>query len=289
MSTTDSGPAQSERPERFTAEVPEGPIVAWRSGEGAPVLILHGGPGLSDYTAPLADELDDAFRVIRYQQRGLAPSTVSGPFDVERHVADAVAVLDAAGVERAYVVGHSWGGYLAMHLAAAHQDRLLGLVVVDPLGAVGDGGMTDLGQNLGERTSPELARRAKELDDRAMAGEATAEEALESLAIVWPGYFSSPEKAPPIPEMGLSEDCYAGTVASVGRHVEERTLERALPEVKTPTVFVLGAASPIPPEHGIASAALIPGADYEVVDDCGHFVWLERPGVVRRALQRIVG
>jgi hypothetical protein len=47
--------------------------------------------GLSDYTAPLAD----AFRVIRYQQRGLAPSLTSGPFEVGRHVADAVTVLDA--------------------------------------------------------------------------------------------------------------------------------------------------------------------------------------------------
>jgi pimeloyl-ACP methyl ester carboxylesterase len=298
MSTTDSvqaqaQPEQPKRPEQsaqFTAEVPEGAIVAWQSGQaqGVPVLILHGGPGLSDYTAPLADELDDAYRVIRYQQRGLAPSTLSGPFEVENHVADAIAVLDAAGIERAYVVGHSWGGHLAMHLALAHEDRLLGLVIVDPLGAVGDGGMSDLGRILGERATPELAQRARELDDRAMAGEGTAEEALESLAIIWPGYFSSPEKAPPMPDISLSGRCYAETGASVGKHLENKTLERALPEVTTPTVFVLGAASPIPPEHGIASAALIPTATYEVVDDCGHFIWLERPGAVRRALDRIL-
>jgi NAD(P)-dependent dehydrogenase (short-subunit alcohol dehydrogenase family) len=53
------------------------------------VLILHGGPGLSDYTAPLAAELTDAFTVISYQQRGLAPSVTSGPFTVSQHVADA--------------------------------------------------------------------------------------------------------------------------------------------------------------------------------------------------------
>ena len=104
------------------------------------MLVLHGGPGLSEYTEALAGELDDAFAVYRYQQRGLAPSTTSGPFDIETHVADAVAVLDGIGVERAYVVGHSWGGHLAMHLAAHHPDRLLGLVAVDPLGAVQDGG-----------------------------------------------------------------------------------------------------------------------------------------------------
>jgi hypothetical protein len=54
-------------------------------------------PGLSDYTAPLAAELEDAFGVIRCQQRGLAPSTTSGPFSIGQHAADVIAVPDAAG------------------------------------------------------------------------------------------------------------------------------------------------------------------------------------------------
>jgi pimeloyl-ACP methyl ester carboxylesterase len=269
----------------FVASVPGGRIAASQAGFGAPVLILHGGPGLSDYTDSLAAELDDVFRVIRYQQRGLGPSTACGPFGIDRHVADAVAVLDAAGAGRAYVIGHSWGGHLAMHLAASHQDRLLGLVLVDPLGAVPDGGESDLERILTERIPPHLAARARELDERAMAGEGTTEQALESLALVWPGYFSSPGKAPPMPPLSLSVDCYAGTFASIHWHFEQHTLERALPAVTVPAVFLLGAASPIPPEHGIASAALIPGARYHIEDDCGHFVWLERPGSVRRALQ----
>ena len=48
-------------------------------------LILHGGPGMSDYTSSLADELVEEFTVYRYQQRGLAPSTTDGPFTVETH------------------------------------------------------------------------------------------------------------------------------------------------------------------------------------------------------------
>jgi pimeloyl-ACP methyl ester carboxylesterase len=192
----------------FIARVPGGVIAASQTGSGTPpVLILHGGPGLSDYTAPLVGELEDAFSVIRFQQRGLRPSTTSGPFDVDQHVADAIAVLDAADTDQAYVIGHSWGGHLAMHLAAQHQNRLLGLVAVDPLGAVGDGGESDLDRILAERVPPELAARAQELDQRAMAGEGTAEDALEGLAIVWPGYFSSPDKTSPMPPLSLSLEC----------------------------------------------------------------------------------
>jgi proline iminopeptidase len=271
----------------FRAVVAGGSITGWVAGDGPPVLVLHGGPGLSDYTASLGRELGDGFRVIRYQQRGLAPSVISGPFDIGRHVADAIAVLDAAGADRAYVVGHSWGGHLAMHLAVSHPGRVLGLVIVDPLGAVPDGGEGDLGRNLAERIPPELAARAAELDERAMAGEGTAVEAMESLAILWPGYFSAPDEALPMPPLRLSVQCYAETFASVQAHFAEHALELSLPWLRVPTVFVLGADSPIPPEHGIASAALIPGARYQIEEKCGHFPWLERRGSVRRALVSI--
>jgi pimeloyl-ACP methyl ester carboxylesterase len=271
----------------FRAQVPEGSITGWQAGGGPPVLVLHGGPGLSDYTAPLAAEFEDAFEVIRYQQRGLAPSATSGPFSISQHVADAIAVLDAAGAGRAYVVGHSWGGHLAMHLAVQHPGRVLGLVIVDPLGAVPDGGASDLERNLTERIRPELAARARELDERAMAGEGTAEDVLESLAIVWPGYFSSPRAAPPMPPLSVSVECYAGTFASIQSHFEQHTLERSLPALQVPAVFVLGAASPIPVRHGEASAELIPGARCQIEEDCGHFPWIERPGSVREALELI--
>ena len=227
--------------------------------------------------------------MIRYQQRGLAPSTTSGPFSIGQHVADAIAVLDAAGASRAYVIGHSWGGHLAMHLAVRHPDRVLGLVIVDPLGAVPDGGASEMDEELVARTLPELAARARELDERAMTGEGTAEDALESLAIVWPGYFSSPQTAPPMPPLSTSVECYAETFASIRSHFEQHTLEQSLPSLNVPAVFVLGAASPIPVWHGVASAELIPGARYQIEEGCGHFPWLERPGSVRQALERVRG
>ena len=92
-----------------------------------------------------------------------------------------------------------------------------------------------------------------------------------------------------MPPLGLSLECYAGTFDSIHQHFEHQTLERSLPSLKIPAVFVLGAASPIPPRHGVASAALIPGARHVIEDDCGHFIWLERPGSVRRALQGVCG
>lgn len=58
-------------------------------------------------------------------------AAVPGPFGVQTHVDDLLAALDAAGVERAVLVGHSMGAYLAARFAADHPDRAAALVLVD--------------------------------------------------------------------------------------------------------------------------------------------------------------
>jgi pimeloyl-ACP methyl ester carboxylesterase len=255
-------------------------------GDGHPVLLLHGGPGLGvEYVEPLADELAAGYAVATYQQRGIAPSRIEGPFSVGDHVADAVRVLDGLGWERATLVGHSWGGHLALHVAAVASERLTGVLAVDPLGAVGDGGMAQFGKELGERTPPEDRIRAEELDERVLRGEGTAEDDFESMRLYWPAYFSSRETAPPMPAMGMSTECYAETMESIQRELP--ALEQALPSIAVPVGFVVGGASPMPVTASADAADRIPGAWVESVDGAGHFVWFESPGSVRSALDRL--
>jgi len=262
-------------------------LVGWRSGSGPVVVVLHGGPGLSEYTESLLPELTDHYTVVRYQQRGLAPSTTAGPFDVETQVADALSVLDELDQDRAVVIGHSWGGHLLMHLMAAHPDRVAAGLVIDPLGAVGDGGEADLGRILGERVTPEAAARATELDEKAMQGEGTPADAIEGLALFWPGYFPDPPSAPPMPPMEISLAAYGETFSSIREHFERQTLVSLLPTTHIPTLFLLGEQSPIPPAHGVSSAALMPMAEVKVLPKCGHFVWLDQPGSVREGLDSL--
>jgi proline iminopeptidase len=235
----------------------------------------------------LLPELTDKYTVVRYQQRGLAPSTTAGPFNVETQVADVVSVLDQLGLDQGVILGHSWGGHLLMHLMAAHPDRVAAAVVIDPLGAVGDGGEADLGRILGERTTPEAAARAAELDEKALRGEGSAADAIEGLALVWPGYLPDPPTAPAMPAMEISPTAYGETFASIREHFERHTLESLLPKTDVPTLFLLGQESPIPPAHGVASAALMPNAEVRVLPDCGHFVWLDQPGSVRAGLDSV--
>lgn len=268
------------------APVKGGELIGWVDGDGPPVLLLHGGPGLSfEYLDGLAAEIGPEHTVAAYQQRGLAPSTAAGPYDVATQVADVAAVLDALGWERATVAGHSWGGHLALHVAVALPDRLDGVLVLDPLGGVGDGGEKEFQETMLARTPPDVREQARALDERSMDGRSSEDDLIEGMRLVWPAYFPDWASAPPMPTFRASVAAYSGTFESL--HVGLPRLEAALATVRVPVGFVHGGASPMPVSASSDSADRIPGAWVEVVPAAGHFPWLDVSGSVAAALARL--
>jgi pimeloyl-ACP methyl ester carboxylesterase len=277
--------------EPLVVTTPEGEIHGRRfDGDGPPAVLLHGGPGMSaSYLDPLAQLLGGVFSPILYQQRGLLPTTVDEPFTVETNVADAGAVIDAAAGGRAWILGHSWGGHLALHLLVSSPERIAGAIIVDPLGAHLEV-MEEFGKRLESPLTDEERARFEEIEAREEAGTSTAEESMESLRIVWPSYFADPPTAPPMPDIELVVPAFAGTMASVNAHAEAETLVRGLPAVpaEIPVLFVHGAASPMPVRASTESAKLIPHAEVEVIEGAGHFIWHERPDEVRDVVRAFV-
>ncbi len=270
----------------FAAPVTGGEVVGFVGGSGPEILLLHGGP-VSNYLEPVADGLRGRYRVATYQQRGLEPSTLTEPYDVATHLADVIAVLDHLGWSRAIVGGHSWGGNLLLHLLAEHPSRVRGALVIDPLGGIDDGGYGEFEAELIRRTPPEDVARGTALDEKMMAGEGTPEEAVESLRIFWPAYFSSPEKAGPFPDLRISAAMAGNTLASA--MAELPTLKARLAGSGVPTIFVHGEASPMPVSASTDTARVIgSAAEVEVVSGAGHFVWMEAPDCLTTALDRLV-
>jgi pimeloyl-ACP methyl ester carboxylesterase len=265
----------------------DGPLIGGRrAGTGPPVLLLHGGPGLGfDYLRDLADELAEENDVAWYQQRGQEPSAAEGPYTVAADVEDARRVLDALNWPQAYVVGHSWGGHLALHVAEAMPERLLGVLAVDPLGSVGDGRWPEFDEEIFRRTPEAVRARARELDELSMAGAVDDELALEGMRLVWPAYFADPTSAPPMPELRLASERSAEMVPSIMAELPK--LEAGLSEIPVPVGFVHGSLSPMPLATSTDAAERIPGAWVEVVEGAGHFIWVEAPGAVRESLRRL--
>jgi pimeloyl-ACP methyl ester carboxylesterase len=204
-------------------------------------------------------------------------------------VADALAVLDQRGVAAATVLGHSWGGYLAMQLAARAPDRVSALVLADTLGAVGDGGLAGFGAELEARTSPEARARIVELDKLSTTSkEQEAATALEYFRLEWPGYFAVPADAPPVPDtVRVNPEGFEQTSASVAEAVQRGDLPGLLSRFTGPVEVVAGECSPLPRRAAESTAAVFPNARLTIAPGAGHQLWHEAPGCLAAALTRV--
>jgi pimeloyl-ACP methyl ester carboxylesterase len=110
------------------------------TGAGEPAVSIHGA-FIADAFQPLLNEpaLASAYRLIRYRHRGygIERQTV-GPVSIASQAADCHQVLSYLGVRRAHVVGHSYGGCVALQVAFSYPNLAHSVVVLEPGLAVGE-------------------------------------------------------------------------------------------------------------------------------------------------------
>lgn len=104
------------------------------AGDGEPLLLLHGFPDSAKVWRNMIPGLvANGFRVIAPDQRGFGETTApakTGDYAILQIAADAIALLDALGVERAALVAHDWGAVIGWRLAADHPDRFTRFVAL---------------------------------------------------------------------------------------------------------------------------------------------------------------
>jgi pimeloyl-ACP methyl ester carboxylesterase len=130
---------------RIDIPVTGGELAVYRFGsqssDAPAVLAVHGITSTGFAWLPVAAALSDDVSLIAVDLRGRGQSgTLPGPFGLDAHVEDLLAVLDSLGLQRPIALGHSMGSYVVARLAAQHPDRVSRLVLVDGGLTVGVGG-----------------------------------------------------------------------------------------------------------------------------------------------------
>jgi pimeloyl-ACP methyl ester carboxylesterase len=110
------------------------PVLDHGPADGEPVVLLHGFPQDGESFADVVPQLHaSGLRTLVPTQRGYRPEarpTARRAYRTQETAADVVALLDAAGVAQAHLVGHDWGGAQAWAVAAWHPDRVRTLTVL---------------------------------------------------------------------------------------------------------------------------------------------------------------
>ena len=264
-------------------------------GNGPPLIILHGGPDFNhNYLLPHLDRLSSAFRLIYYDQRGrgkssrgVAPEAV----DINSEVDDLDRLRQYFGLGAIAVLGHSWGGLLAMEYATRHSERVSHLILLNTAPA----SHVDLLRFRQQRKAAEATSLAKM---RAIAN--TREYAdgdierdfeyyrihfskalrrsdqLESVVRRLRSHFT-PEDI--VKARAIEDRLYAQTWLS-----REYDILARLRKLKMPTLVIHGDHDLIPLECVSNIAEAVSGSRLVVLSECGHFAYLERPAEVFNAI-----
>ena len=108
----------------------DGASICWEAfGQGPALMMVAGLGGVASYWTPQIETFSLDYRVIVHDQRGTGRSSQIPVHSVEQMADDALAVMDAAGVDRALYLGHSTGGAIGVALALKYPDRMAGLVI----------------------------------------------------------------------------------------------------------------------------------------------------------------
>ena len=254
-------------------ERPDGARIAWEADgpEDAPaVLLIMGLAYPAAMWFRLVPALAERYRVIRVDNRGAGHTgdVPGAPYTVETMAGDCLAVLDAAGVDAAHVVGISMGGLMAQEIALTAPERVLSLCLT--------------------ATHPGIAHAVVNPDAMAMLmkrGEMTPQEAAEA---------SVPYNYAPATSRERIEEDWAvrfplaatneGYLAQAMGTSQWDGFDR-IDGITARTLVLHGELDAlVPPENGRVIAERIPGAELVLVPDANHVLMTDQPEQVAKVL-----
>lgn len=256
-------------------------------GRGYPLVLMHGGPGADRYTMMSLKPLADQFTLVFYDHRcnGRSEGAEVSTMTFENLTADADALREKMGFEKWAVLGHSFGGYVALEYALCYPNRVSHLVLINT------GGDHRWAQEKAPETltqrgfSPETANLARHF----LNGQIEPNEMFPDLMKLGKAYTYpvSLRQALHMILTGLQTKLRSQTLIYAATHFLKgwSAMDR-LNKITAPTLIVAGRYDFIyPPEAQEQLAAGIPNARLEFIDRASHNPHEEQPGEVLRVLR----
>jgi pimeloyl-ACP methyl ester carboxylesterase len=227
-------------------------------GAGPPVLCLHGAGGAHTHWGHLLAGLSGVARVVALDLPGHGRTTLPAPADIAGYGSAAIALLDALGLERAVLAGHSMGAAAALEAAVAAPGRVAGLALI--------------GASARLRVAPTIIAGLADDPEQAIA---------QLVATMYPDPSAHLREAAAAEYRRDPARLRADFLACDGWDIRPR-----LSAIACPAIVITGAADAMtPPKLAQELAALIPGAELALLPAVGHVPMLEAPAPTCAALR----
>jgi pimeloyl-ACP methyl ester carboxylesterase len=245
-------------------------VHAWTGGQGAPLLVLHGAGGNRGWTR-WVEHVAQRFTVWAPTHPGFGRS---GDAQWMESIDDLARFylwfIDAAGLSRPHVLGHSIGGWIAAELATMSPGSIDRLVLVAPAGL-----KPETGEILDVFYYPPAELRALTVHDPATIPE-------------WDALFGRPPTAAELETAVRNQEMTARLTWKPYMH--NPRLDRFLPRVTNPALIVWGREDRVVPlACGEQYRRLLGNATLSVLDNCGHLPPIEQPDAFARLVIDFLG
>lgn len=278
-------------------EVDHGKLFYQGFGKGQPIVVVHGGPGLDQtYLQPQLISLSTKNEIIFYDQRGSGKSFETDikkeNINIDKFVEDLETLRKSLGIDKFILMGHSWGGLLSMKYAINYPDNLSALVLLNTAPADYNGQKAFIDE-FGVRTK-DIHDNIKPLfafDDFKKLDENEISNAYRKL---FSAYIFDQEK---IKDLNLRFN--VASAQSGFKVMEEMSktswlqpgidLFPQLKKLKVPTLVLHGKQDIVPAWTAKEIHEAIPNSEITMLDDCGHFPYIEKPKEFFSSLELFLG
>ncbi len=256
-----------------------------QEGEGLPLIVHHGGPGLDQtIIAPHLSPLAQHLQLTCYDHRGSGRSASPqgpDPYKIERFVGDLDALAKTLEVRPFALLGHSFGGIVALHFALAHPELLTHLILVCAPTS------HDFIQDVEEALPGNLEQGA--LAELSSLQESTPSDYVmrRSLELLAPIYFHDPAR---VSELGLDSVQFGPETQAVWDSLEGFDLRPRLSEIQVPTLVIAGDSDlSVTPEQARETADALPNSKLLVIERSGHYPFIEQPEAFLSGVLQFLG
>ncbi len=276
-------------------------------GRGEPLVIVHGGPGAShDYFLPYLLPLARTNKLVFIDERGSGRSEKLEDvkqYTVEKMAADVEAVRIELGLGKISLLGHSYGGVLAQAYALGYQEHLSHLVLASTFASTKE--MNQVLLRIKNQMPPDKLALTNAFEKSGLFGKGTAWERgrypSQYATLAWgDGYFRKlygarpdPNYDPQAQDTSTAWDLYREMWGSHGEFVIDGNLSSVeylgkLPEIKVPTLILVGDHDECDPSLSKEMNAKIKGSKLVVLPNSGHMAFVDQPNLWNRSVAEFV-
>jgi len=248
-------------------------------GSGEPIVVLHGGPGFDHRQfLPYVWELAAHHKVILYDQRGTGLS--SGPVDstsisIDTFIADIEGIREAFNIQKMNLLGHSWGGILAMHYATRHPENLRSLILCSTAASVDS--FAEMRATYESNRSPEDKEQLAEIYS-SVGFESGDPKAVERFwRVYFKPYFADQSLVTKL-DLHFTENTIKNSGAVAGHMLQsigEFDLHDDLKVIGCPTLVIHGDSDPMPVKYAKRVHESIDGSELVIAQDSGHWLFVD--------------